>query len=107
MTFPAKKKEKRKIKCRSYAPISSENGRIWPCCHVCTTNPKFSEYLNHLEKTDPNWNNISYKSLKEILEHDAYKIHFNKSHFEDHEQVDIICYISCGHSILEKHVKKI
>lgn len=95
------KKELRKIKCRSWGLINSESGRIWPCCHICTTNPNESPYLSKLEEEDPHWNNTNYRSLKEILEHEAYQKHFNTEHFEDHDKVDIICYLDCGHPIEE------
>ena len=94
-----KKEEPRKIKCRSWGFITSESGRLWPCCHVCTTNVKYSPYLAELEETDPDWNNLNVKSLKEIIEHEAYQKHFNTEHFEDHDKVDIICYSDCGHPI--------
>jgi hypothetical protein len=94
--FPPKK-EPRDIKCRAYSLINDEDGRIWPCCHVSTTDTKYSPYLHKLEKEDPNWNNINYRSLKQIIEHEAYQLHFNKEHFLDHDKVDLICYHDCGH----------
>jgi hypothetical protein len=97
-SFPPKK-EARKIKCRSHGFITSESGRVWPCCYVCTTNTKYSPYLKKLDEEDPNWNNLNYRSLIEIINHEAYQKHFNKEHFEIHDKVDIICYTDCGHKI--------
>jgi hypothetical protein len=69
----------------------TESGRVWPCCFISTgwdfvdinkTDNRSAELL--LEhpvlvekmKTDPNWNNLDYHSIDEILEDPIFSYHY-------------------------------
>jgi hypothetical protein len=63
---------------------------VWPCCWVCTN--RRGKYLENLPK---DWNSLDHHTLDEILNHEAFKTHYNDAHWNDPEKVDIECKNEC------------
>ena len=63
---------------------------VWPCCWVCTN--RRGKYLENLSK---DWNSLDHHTLDEILNHEAFKTHYNDAHWNDPEKVDIECKNEC------------
>lgn len=56
------------------------DGKVWPCCHYVVESYQTSEkntllkdkdYLEAIER-DPNWNDLNFHSLQDIINHDYY-----------------------------------
>jgi len=59
------------------------DGKVWPCCHYLvesyahpTDNTLMSDKaLTKAFEQDPNWNNLNYYDLYDIVNHDYYQNH--------------------------------
>lgn len=80
-----------KIKCKSNKLLIDVDNTVWPCCWVCTN--KRGKYLKSLDK---NWNSLNHHTMEEILQHEAFTIHYNDTHWQDELNVDEECKTECN-----------
>ena len=79
------------ISCQSRGIIVNYDSKVWPCCYV-STQYKNSSYLKNLS---PDWNNLKKHKIDDIMNHDAFKIHFNIIHWMNESKCDEVCTSEC------------
>lgn len=97
------------------------DGRVWPCCyfgnawdkrsmtHADDTGDQADSYrlndesillfddpvMSELMKEDPNWNNLEYHTLEEIIKHKIYKTYIHPIGWES-DNPPLVCIDNCN-----------
>lgn len=75
----------------------SSNLKLWPCCFLWDNYFKDKENCREiLTFDDPQWNDLSVKSIDEILEHDWYQTALELSWNPNHNRHLNRCIVMCG-----------
>ena len=87
------------------------DGRLWPCCKYTTELTKQNgildadEYLQQLNHTDPNWNNVLVYPIDKILEHNFFTTYVNVTGWNS-ENPPPLCLHKCSKNKFFNNYKK-
>ena len=70
---------------------------LWPCCFLYDSAFKNQEgIIDRLNQFEPNWNNLNYHTVDEILQHPWYTTLLGASWDPDHELHFARCIRTCA-----------
>lgn len=84
-------------------------GRVWPCCYFSTSWDKRNvddndfntkallndKRIMDVMKNDPNWNNLEYHSMNEIIEHELFQTYIYYKGWESDNPAEL-CVRNCS-----------
>lgn len=127
MKFRKKDPKTCRVECMTHSLDKREfeitsDGRVWPCCYYAnawdarfdkdkdldnhsTYLYKLDPIMTKLDTEDPNWNNLEFHDLDEIIDHEIYWTHLWLDGWEKETKAPL-CMEECGVYIDERTGKE-